>query len=77
MENPQPDSNLNTIIQWLTAHKAQVITMLVVFTLGLIALNYMIEIYAKADLLMNSCELCEKLGNKCYERINWINFTSK
>jgi hypothetical protein len=55
----------NTIIPWLTAHKAQVITMLVVFTLGLIALNYIIEIYTKADLLLNACQLCEQAGNKC------------
>ena len=67
--------NPTHIIQWLITHKAQLITILVVITLGLIALNYMIEIYAKADLLLNSCELCEKMGNRCTKQIDWFNMT--
>jgi hypothetical protein len=67
----------NVFIQWILTNKAQVLIMLIVFVLGLIALNYMIEIYAKADLLLNACELCEAQGNRCSRNINLLNFSIK
>jgi hypothetical protein len=65
MEKTTTNGITTPIIQWLKANKAQLITIGIVITVGLIALNYIIEIYAKADLLLNACELCEKQGYKC------------
>ena len=46
--------------------------MLVILTLGLIAMNQVISIMAKADLLLNACALCEQAGNTCTRRFDLL-----
>jgi len=69
--------NNQQVITWIKDNRTTIITAVIFMVLGLIALNQLISIYAKADLLLNSCELCEKMGNTCSHvfKINFSNLT--
>lgn len=67
--------NLTNLTNIILKHKVTIITMLIFFTLGLIAMNQMISIMAKADLLLNACELCEQAGNTCTRKFIILNIT--
>jgi hypothetical protein len=66
------------IIQWLKAHKKQLLIAIVVATLGMILLNQLISFQFKAQLLADPCVECVARGYDCVkERLPYwqINFS--
>jgi hypothetical protein len=71
MEQKESEIIKNTIAEWIKANKKQLLIALVFLAIGIIILNQLIGIYAKADLLLNPCELCIRMGNECRPKINF------
>jgi hypothetical protein len=56
---------MNEPIVWLTEHKAQVITILIVVAIGLVIINQWMDFNFKIQLLEEPCALCQDKGYIC------------
>ena len=57
--------NPTHIIEWFKDHKKQLLTALIVATIGMILFNQLIDFRFKAQLLADPCVECVARGYKC------------
>lgn len=67
--------NSQPLYDWFKANKKQLIIASVFLIIGIIVLNQLMGIYAKAELLLTPCQLCIEQGYTCTQRINFFNIT--